>query len=223
MMKKYINLYKAFVLSGFALLAVFLTGAAIPSHAADYSVGANGWNGYNSTGMNGYTTTNTTQTYANGVVTYGTNSYVPTNMYNSNTYTAPSTSSSTSYTYTGNNYYPKVVHGMPPMVSTGQNTYNVQTGQNTGVTVYAQNVTPTDFTTTICALDTTNGRTYQVGCVPQANFTNAANGAARFDFNAWPVPTAGQHSMTFTYRDASGNWQPIQTPWNQNAQVNLSI
>jgi hypothetical protein len=101
--------------------------------------------------------------------------------------------------------------------------HNLQTGQTTGVRVYAQSVSPEDFTTTICAQDNTGGYSYHLGCIPQAPFPNAANGTSRFDFNVWPVPMGGHHNITLTYRDAWGNWQPIQTPWNQNYQTGVSI
>ena len=100
--------------------------------------------------------------------------------------------------------------------------YNVQTGQMTGVSVYSQNVSPTAFTTTICAQQWSNGRMYHLGCVPEAPFTNAAEGPSRFDFNVWPVNNMpGNQSMTFTYRDMNGNWKPILSPTYQSQQVSI--
>jgi ribonucleoside-diphosphate reductase alpha chain len=47
---------------------------------------------------------------------------------------------------------------MAPQVRSGEDMRNVETDQTTGVTVYAQNVSPVAFETTICAQQWTNGQ-----------------------------------------------------------------
>ncbi len=109
--------------------------------------------------------------------------------------------------------YPRIVHGMAPQVRSGEDMRNVETDQTTGVTVYAQNVSPVAFETTICAQQWTNGHMYHLGCVPTAPFKNGGEGVSRFDFNVWPVANKpGSHSMVFTYRDLQGNWREILSP-----------
>lgn len=206
------------VLTVFGFVAIASLQPAVAAESADYTVGGSGWNEWNSYWMN----------HPDGKANWNDGGgYNHDGMYMKKSYSKVQMGQGGSYGSGGyhdnTNYHPKIVHGLPPQVRSGQDIYNVQTGQMTGVRAYTQSVTPHAFKTTVCAEDYVNGYKYHLGCVPEAPYMSAADGPARFDFNVWPAQVGGNHTIKYTYRDAWGNWKPIQTPWSHNYGANISI
>ncbi len=112
-----------------------------------------------------------------------------------------------------------IVHGTAPYVK-----YETMDGMNrAAVTVHAQNTSPMEISTPLCAEQVVNGRLQHVGCVPHVDFKSASNEPSVFSFNVWPhqhtMNTTANQNMIFTYRDQMGNWRQITSPTYQQHSV----